>query len=177
MTVFKEVLPEYGYSTREEQIDLAAEMLEAINRRQIMLAEGETGTGKTLAYLVASIIVKRGRLNDFWNMGYYPKMQYTDMAHMPIVVATSSIALQQAIVTDYIPKISKILLDAGIIKTPITSVLRKGRGHYLCKRRLKLFIQNETDSKTQAMLQVLLKKLKDLSMLICQKSNMLMALH
>ena len=103
-----------------------------------MLAEAEVGTGKTFAYLVAAILAKRGRLNDFWNKGFYPKMSYVDMAQMPIVIATSSIALQKAILKEYIPALSEILMDYGIIKTPITAVLRKGREHYVCDRNLVL---------------------------------------
>lgn len=144
LMVFEELLPEYGFAVREEQIALAEEMLEAINGRKIMLAEAAVGTGKTLAYLTAAIIAKRGRINDFWNLSYYPHMHYAHMAHMPIVIATSSIALQKAIIADYIPKISEILLREGIIQTPITAVLRKGRGHYLCERKLRAHIPYET---------------------------------
>ena len=48
---------------------------------------------------------------------------------MPVVVATSSIALQQAIAQDYIPEISQILLEHGIISKPLTAIIRKSRIH------------------------------------------------
>ena len=159
-TIFREILPQHGFEPRESQIELAEKMLNAINRRQIMLAEGETGTGKTWAYLITAILIKRGRLNDYWNMGYYPQMQYKDMAHMPIVVATSSIALQKALITDYIPMLSDILMAHGIIKTPITAVLRKGRGHYLCRSKLQAHIGNESNPTTYEILTGLLHKTK-----------------
>ena len=158
--MFTELLPQYGFATRKSQMELAEEILEAINRRQIILAEGETGTGKTWAYLMAAILIKRGRVNDFWNMGYYPEMQYVDMAHMPIVVATSSIALQKALVNDYIPMLSQIMMAHGIIDSPITSVLRKGRGHYVCERKLRTVIANESDWAVREVYEDLLRKSK-----------------
>ena len=132
--VFIRIMPEYGYSVRKAQIDLADSILAAVRDRKTVLAEAEVGTGKTHAYLVAAILAKRGRLNDFWNKAIYPKMSYVDMAQMPVVIATSSIALQKAIVTDFIPELSRILLENGVIKTPLTAVLRKGREHYVCDR-------------------------------------------
>ena len=156
--IFGELLPSYGFAVRQAQVELAAEILDSLNRRQVMLAEGETGTGKTWAYLIAAILMKRGRTNDYWNMGYYPKMQYIHMAHMPIVVSTSSIALQKALVEDYIPMLSRILLAHGIIDTPITAVLRKGRGHYVCERKLRSHIKNEAHPAIHADLTTILKK-------------------
>jgi len=120
-TIFNEVLPQYGYAIRKEQISLAEHIFEAICNRRISLAEAEVGTGKTLAYLIAAVLAKRGRLNDYWNMSYYPGMPYAQMSNMPIVIATSSIALQKAIIADYIPELSNILLGYDIIKTPLTA--------------------------------------------------------
>jgi Rad3-related DNA helicase len=134
--IFNTVLPKYGYAVREEQIDLAEEILTTIARRGLSLCEAETGTGKTLAYLIAAIIAKRGRLNDFHNMNLYPGMQYADMPYLPVVVTTASIALQKAIETVYLPELSKILSEEGIIKSELTARLRKGRRNYLCKAQL-----------------------------------------
>ena len=108
------------------------------------------------AYLVAAIIAKRGRLNDFWNKAYYPQMSYVDMAQMPIVIATSSIALQKAILTEYIPELSKILMAYGIIKTPISAVLRKGREHYVCDLNLRSCFNYEKNGNTKQTLRKLL---------------------
>ena len=98
--VFHEFLPVHGYTVRKEQISLANHILNALDRRMVSLAEAEVGTGKTLAYLVPAIIAKRGRLGGYWNMSYYTGTPYVELKHMPIVVATSSIALQRALVTD-----------------------------------------------------------------------------
>ena len=136
--VFRKILPEYGYKVRYSQIKLAEKILKSISSREMILAEAEVGTGKTLAYLVAAILPKRGRLNDFWNSFFYPEMNYTDTTNMPIVIATSSIALQHALINDYIPELSRILTEQGVIKQPLTAVLRKGREHYLCDCNLAL---------------------------------------
>jgi Rad3-related DNA helicase len=154
--VFKTYLPEYGYNVRTEQISLAEHILAAISRRDTTLAEAEVGTGKTLAYLVPAIITKRGRLNDYWNTGLYPDMQYSEMAKMPIVIATSSIALQKAILTEYIPELSNILVESGIIKTPLTAVIRKGKEHYVCERNLRAHLTFEFNPAARRTLEQLL---------------------
>jgi len=156
--IFNEILPDYGFSIRTEQIELAQHILDSLYRRNVTLAEAEVGTGKTLAYLVAAVLAKRGRLNGYWNMSFYTGTPYVEMAHMPIVIATSSIALQKAIVTDYIPQISKILLKHGIIKKPLTFTLRKGREHYVCAQRLRSHILSEHNVAMKKILKTLLDK-------------------
>ncbi|MCL2222401.1 MAG: ATP-dependent DNA helicase [Oscillospiraceae bacterium] len=153
---FKEALPKYGYTVRDEQLALSSHILEAIGKRKITLAEAEVGTGKTLAYLIPSIIAKRGRLGGNLNMSYHTGTPYVELAHMPILVATSSIALQTALVNDYIPELSRMLLESGIIKTPLTAVIRKGREHYVCRRKLISHIRNEHDDNTRTILEKLL---------------------
>jgi ATP-dependent DNA helicase DinG len=156
-TVFREILPLHGYTVRKEQISLAAHILDAISRRMISLAEAEVGTGKTLAYLVPAIFAKRGRLGGYWNMSFYTGTPYAEMAYMPIVIATSSIALQKALITDYIPELSGILREHEFIKTPLTAAMRKGREHYVCERNLRTHIQFERNVKTKKILESLLK--------------------
>jgi len=156
-SVFKDILPDYGYTIRDEQIALADSILKTIYDRKTALAEAEVGTGKTHAYLIAAILAKRGRLNDFWNKAFYPQMAYADMAQMPIVIATASIALQKAIVKDFIPELSQILQENRIIKTPLTAVLRKGREHYICDRYLRSHFESERDVKMRGILNGLLQ--------------------
>ena len=155
-SIFTDMLPQYGYAVRENQIGLAEHILEAVSRRAISLAESEVGTGKTHAYLIAAVLAKRGRLNDFWLRGHYPDQSYAASAYMPVVIATSSIALQRAIAQDYIPELSDILMAHGVIQTPLTCVIRKGKEHFLCEKRLRAFYQ-DMDAATQAVLDPLLK--------------------
>jgi Rad3-related DNA helicase len=154
--VFRLILPRNGYAIREEQIALAHHILDAIERRGVSLAEAETGTGKTEGYIIPAILAKRGRLNDAQNARLYPGMQYADVSRMPIVIATSSIALQRAILTEYIPRLSQILRDAGVIREPLSAVLRKGKEHYLCKRNLQTHLQFESNPATRRILESLL---------------------
>lgn len=153
--VFTEIMPQYGYAVRDNQIELAEHALTAISRRNISLAESEVGTGKTLAYLVAAVLARRGRLNDLWLCGHYPRQSYAESFYKPVVIATSSIALQRAIMKDYIPQLSEILMAHGVIGTPLTSVIRKGKEHFFCEKRLQAFY-NDADEKTRALLQPLL---------------------
>lgn len=154
--IFETILPEHGYSIREKQAELAVHILETIGHRDISLSEAEVGTGKTHAYLIAAALAKRGRVNDFWLRGYYPDQSYAASAYMPVVISTASIALQNAIVRDYIPEISRILMSHGIIRTPLSCVLRKGREHYVCERNLRTFYR-DADERTQVRLAPLLR--------------------
>lgn len=140
--IFTEILPQYGYAIRDKQIKLAEHIFGVIRRRGISLAESEVGTGKTHAYLIAAVLAKRGRLNDFWLRGHYVNQSWAESAYMPVVVSTSSIALQEAIVTNYIPELSQILLQFGIINTPLTAVVRKGKEHYICEERLQRYYKD-----------------------------------
>ena len=48
----------------------------------------------------------------------------------------TSIALQDAILTEYLPDLSAVLLDEGIITAPVTAVVRKGKERFVCDARL-----------------------------------------
>ena len=74
---------------------------------QIALCDAGVGIGKTYAYLVACVLLRKysmltGRRNP--------------MEQRPVVVSTSSIALQKAILTEYIPFLSRVLLEQGMIQ-------------------------------------------------------------
>ena len=150
--IFTDILPQYGFTFREKQIELAEHILNVISRRGITLAESEVGTGKTLAYLTAAVLAKRSRINDFHLRCHYPKQGWAESAYMPIVISTSSIALQNALIKDYIPELSRILTNHGVLHTPLTAVIRKGKEHYICEKRLLRYYCN-SDKRTQALLE------------------------
>ena len=118
---FREILPRHGMAVREEQIALCHEVLDTLYNKEISLCEAGVGTGKTLAYLVGCIL---------WQMHRPERMK------LPIVISTSSVALQDAILTEYLPNLSAVLLDEGIITAPITAVVRKGKERFVCDARL-----------------------------------------
>ena len=119
--IFREILPRHSMAVREEQIALCHEVLDTLYNKEISLCEAGVGTGKTLAYLVGCIL---------WQMNRPERMK------LPIVISTSSVALQDAILTEYLPDLSAILLDEGIITAPITAVVRKGKERFVCDARL-----------------------------------------
>ena len=59
----------------------------------------------------------------------------------PVVVSTSSIALQKAILSEYVPFLSRVLVEQGIIQTPLRAVVRKGKEHFVCDNRLEQRIE------------------------------------
>jgi hypothetical protein len=67
-------------------------------------------------------------------------MSAVEWLQMGVLISTSSIALQKAIHDEVIPEISDILMDWGIIREPIISVLRKGRSHHICEYNLNEYL-------------------------------------
>ena len=119
--IFREILPRHGMAVREEQIALCHEVLDTLYNKEISLCEAGVGIGKTLAYLVACIL---------W------QMQRPSQLKMPVAISTSSVALQDAILNEYLPDLSAVLLSEGIITAPITAVIRKGKERFVCDARL-----------------------------------------
>ena len=119
--IFREVLPRRGMAVREEQIALCHEILDTLYNKEISLCEAGVGIGKTLAYLVACVL---------W------QMNRPDRLKLPVVISTSSVALQDAIINDYLPNLSAILLEERIIQAPLTAVIRKGKERFVCDARL-----------------------------------------
>ena len=119
--IFREILPRRGMAVREEQIALCHEVLDTLYNKEISLCEAGVGIGKTLAYLVACILWQMHRPNQL---------------KMPVVISTSSVALQDAIINEYLPDLSAVLLAEGIITKPITAVVRKGKERFVCDARL-----------------------------------------
>ena len=119
--IFREILPRRGMAVREEQIALCHEVLDTLYNKEISLCEAGVGIGKTLAYLVACILWQMHRPNQL---------------KMPVVISTSSVALQDAILNEYLPDMSAVLLAEGIITAPITAVVRKGKERFVCDARL-----------------------------------------
>ncbi|MGL6200404.1 MAG: DUF6075 family protein [Lachnospiraceae bacterium] len=155
--VFYNILPTHGYAIRRGQVELAEHILESMSKRNVTLSEAGVGIGKTHAYIIAAAIIKRGRINDFWLRGSYDDMNYAESTNMPIIITTSSIALQKAIVREYIPEISKILMAHGIIRQPLTCIMRKGREHYICEKKLLILIKDTKELKRRAFLEEILK--------------------
>jgi len=146
--IFTEIFTNYGFCVREEQVDLAIHMYHAMMNRDISMSDIPVGLGKTHAYLVAAIVYNLSNKRNFFERRNYNHSRiFENTSPMPIVITTSSIQLQQAIEKEYIPSISKMLLENGIINEPITSVQRKGKENYICDLRLKNYVNTINTSK------------------------------
>ncbi len=117
--IFKDLLPTQGMPERPEQIALSHRMLKTMQDGGIALCDAGTGIGKTYAYLVAGAVFH----------GLRPSR--------PILISTSSIALQKAVRDEYLPFLSAILAEDKMCEEPIQAVIRKGKSHYVCDQRLE----------------------------------------
>lgn len=119
--IFQDLLPTHGMAQRPEQIQLSHRMLDAMQDGRIALCDAGTGIGKTYAYLAAATAASA-----------FP----TGQIARPIIISTSSIALQNAVLTEYLPLLSCVLMADGILTKPLKAVVRKGKSHYVCDERL-----------------------------------------
>lgn len=106
---FMEKLPRLGFEEREGQEDMALDICNAISERQHTVIEAGVGIGKSYAYIV-------------------PLLYYNKIFHKPVIIATSTIALQEQLIED-IKRVSSYINYRPEV------VLAKGMTHFACKRR------------------------------------------
>ena len=102
-------MPTRGMTVREEQIALSHRMLDAMENRNIALCDAGTGIGKTYAYLTAGIAFMSERDRD-------------GRLFQPVLISTSSIALQNAVLNEYLPFLTRILMADGQIRNLIAAL-------------------------------------------------------
>ena len=107
-----------NYEDRCGQRKMLGLVARTYNRRGLALVEAGTGTGKSLAYLIPSVL---------W------AQQNQEVS----VISTSTINLQQQLVTRDIP------LVEGLLGKKIRWALVKGRNNYLSIRRLRLAMSSD----------------------------------
>src|SRR6478609_2521698 len=100
-----------GGSERAGQIDMAEAVAHTMSKRRHLLVQAGTGTGKSLAYLVPSL------LHD-----------------EPVIVSTATIALQTQLVDRDLPRLVDAI-EPVLGRRPSFAVL-KGRANYACLHRL-----------------------------------------
>jgi len=101
-----------GYEERPGQIDMLGAIVRAFNGREHLMIEAGTGVGKSLAYLIPSILWAHA--ND-----------------TPVIVSTATRNLQSQLMASDIPRALKVLGDEA---AGFKVALLKGRGNYLCLR-------------------------------------------
>ena len=122
--IFHDLLPACGMAERPEQISLSHLMLDAMADGSIALCDAGTGIGKTYSYLAAGTAFLRFRTDS-------------GRKFRPILISTSSIALQNAVQREYLPFLSSVLMADGLLNEPLSAVIRKGKAHYVCDVRLE----------------------------------------
>jgi ATP-dependent DNA helicase DinG len=97
-----------GYKLRQQQVEMANAVAEAIDSRGLLIAEAGTGTGKTFAYLVPALL-----------------------AGGKVVISTGTKTLQDQLFSRDIPTVRRAL------RVPVTVALLKGRANYVCHYHLE----------------------------------------
>ena len=99
------------FEPRRPQLDLMELVIRCFNENAIGAAEAGTGVGKSFAYLL-------------------PALHFAVESGERVVISTATIPLQQQLFGKDIP------LVKAAINAKVKAVLVKGRGNYLCRRRL-----------------------------------------
>jgi ATP-dependent DNA helicase DinG len=98
-----------GFRPRQSQLEMAEAVADAIASRNTLVVEAETGTGKTLAYLLPALL-----------------------SEGPTLISTGTKSLQDQLFFKDLPLVVNVL---GISRRV---ALLKGRANYLCPHRLEL---------------------------------------
>ncbi|MFW5962525.1 MAG: ATP-dependent DNA helicase [bacterium] len=121
-----------SYEYRSQQIRYAKKAQQALQEKRNAILEGETGTGKSLGYLIPSTV--------FINQGRKKKnnLQLVDTNKRRIVISTATTALQHQLLEKDIPALQRSLDGYMSIK----AIVVKGRGNYICRREMKQLEKN-----------------------------------
>ena len=146
--VFRDLLPAHGMVERPAQVELSHQMLDTMLNNSIALCDAGTGIGKTYAYLVAGVVFRKYR-------------SCIGLPEQPLLISTSSIALQGAIIHDYLPFLSKVMMADGMLDSPLRAVLRKGKSHYVCDARLMKRLQTANLDRKNPLAKAALLSMRD----------------
>ncbi len=102
-----------GFSHRQQQLEMAEKVLEAIRDGEHLIVEAGTGTGKTFAYLVPALL-----------------------SGQKVVISTGTRNLQDQLFLRDLPRVVEAMAS------PAKVALLKGRANYLCVHRLDLALQD-----------------------------------
>ena len=117
-----------GFEHRPEQSKMADQVLYSIENGEHLVFEAGTGVGKSLAYLLPSILLARQRKR-------------------PCVVATNTINLQEQILDKDIPAARKLLGEIPQLAKygEFSSALLVGRANYLCSTRMNRALRGQAE--------------------------------
>jgi ATP-dependent DNA helicase DinG len=100
------------YEYRPQQVEMAAAVQRSLTDGGHLLVEAGTGVGKSFAYLL-------------------PAIDFAVKHKKRVVISTHTISLQEQLIDKDIPLLQSVYPDEFV------AVLVKGRGNYLCQRRLE----------------------------------------
>ena len=100
-----------AYEFRRGQLQMAQAVEEALEEKRHLIVEAGTGTGKTLAYLLP--VIRSGKR---------------------VIISTGTKNLQEQLFHKDIPFLEQALFPDG--KSKLNVCYMKGRGNYLCRRKL-----------------------------------------
>lgn len=117
---FLDTAPLLGFEERIGQQEMSSDIVQAMLDKKHVLVEAGVGIGKTFAYIV-------------------PLLYYHKKYKSPIIIATSTIALQEQLAADL-----KTIEDIFDYHTDI--LIAKGQTHFLCKDRLETYFFGKRDT-------------------------------
>src|SRR5881398_1974857 len=109
-----------NFEFRPEQQEMAAAVAKALEEERHLVIEAGTGVGKSLGYLVPSVLFALER-------------------HKKAIVSTHTINLQEQLLH------KDILILKKLLPVEFEAALMKGRQNYVCPRRLERALQNEQE--------------------------------
>src|SRR5438093_5641268 len=109
-----------NFEFRLQQQEMAARVAQALEEERHLVIEAGTGVGKSLAYLVPSVLFAIER-------------------HKKAIVSTHTINLQEQLLHKDIPILKKVL------PVEFEAALMKGRQNYLCPRRLERALKSTNE--------------------------------
>ncbi|MDG2220777.1 MAG: helicase C-terminal domain-containing protein [Rubripirellula sp.] len=122
-----------NYEPRQQQLEMARGVDQALWDNQHLIAEAGTGTGKSFAYLVPAILYATAdQAPSKDSDSEKPERSRR------IVISTHTISLQEQLISKDIPLLN------SVIPLEFSAVLVKGRGNYLSLRRMNRAISKAT---------------------------------
>ena len=109
-----------NFEFRPQQQEMAVAVARALEEERHLIVEAGTGVGKSLAYLVPSILFALEK-------------------HKKAIISTHTINLQEQLLHKDIPILKKVL------PVEFEAALMKGRQNYLCPRRLERALQSSKE--------------------------------
>lgn len=109
---FQDSIEKKGLQRRDGQASMMLDISDAIRDKKHLLVEAGVGIGKSFAYLVPAFLFHK----------YFA---------LPIIISTSTITLQEQLLSD-------IQTVSNMIGYHIDPIIAKGQTHYICRSRLAI---------------------------------------